>query len=199
MWSVCRYWLVIASLVLTACGSTPTYEPGGLVSKLQQGGYVIYFRHAATDHSQSDTYKDDLSDCRQQRNLSAKGRQQAETIGAAFRALSIPVGDVYSSQLCRCLETAKTAFGKASGTLDITSVMKVDRQERQRRVQAIRTLLATKPGPGRNTVLVSHKHMFTDATSYRLAEGEAAIFIPLGGDKFKLVQQVKADAWMKLK
>jgi broad specificity phosphatase PhoE len=54
-----------------------------------------------------------LDDCATQRNLSAEGRAHARRIGEAFRKMQIPVGRVLSSPWCRCVETAKLAFGGA--------------------------------------------------------------------------------------
>ena len=75
--------------------ATPTMQAGPLAGKtliaaLRQGGYVIYFRHAATDMTQTDS---DLSRCETQRNLNAQGRADARVIGAAFQTLGIPVPD----------------------------------------------------------------------------------------------------------
>ena len=47
-----------------------------------------------------------VDDCATQRNLSAEGRAQAVRIGDLFRANGIVAADVYSSQWCRCLDTA---------------------------------------------------------------------------------------------
>jgi len=47
-----------------------------------------------------------LRDCSTQRNLSEDGRIQSRKIGDFFRAQGIKDALVYSSQWCRCLETA---------------------------------------------------------------------------------------------
>ena len=54
-----------------------------------------------------------LDDCSTQRNLSEEGRAHARRIGEEFRRRRIPVERVLSSPWCRCLETARLAFGKA--------------------------------------------------------------------------------------
>src|SRR6185503_2092474 len=62
-----------------------------LVDALRSGGHVIYFRHGATDQSQTDSDPNNLANCATQRNLTDAGRAQAQTIGTAFRTLGIPV------------------------------------------------------------------------------------------------------------
>src|SRR3972149_40283 len=54
-----------------------------------------------------------LDDCSTQRNLSEAGREESRRIGAAFRKRGVPVDRVLSSRWCRCLETARLAFGGA--------------------------------------------------------------------------------------
>ena len=45
---------------------------------------------------------------------SASGVEQAKRIGGAFRAHGIAIGEVFSSPYCRCIDTAKLAFGRAT-------------------------------------------------------------------------------------
>ena len=164
-------------------GSDPstTLSGAALLSALRRGGYVIYFRHAATDFSQADSDRQNLADCSTQRNLNDEGRDDARAIGAAFRALGIPVGDVLSSEYCRTRETAELAFGRVTPTRDLTSrASTATPAERAERIEALRRLLATPPAPGLNTVLVGHLFNLQDATGVSIAEGEAAIFLPLG-------------------
>ena len=48
----------------------------------------------------------DLNDCSTQRNLNREGRDQAYRIGEKFKAYGIIFSKIYSSQWCRCMETA---------------------------------------------------------------------------------------------
>jgi hypothetical protein len=80
-----------------------------LVAGLRQGGLTVYMRHSLTDRSQHDTGR--LGDRAGQRNLSAAGRVQATRLGAAIRALAIPIGAVLASPVFRAADTAALAFG----------------------------------------------------------------------------------------
>src|SRR5437899_11568440 len=53
-----------------------------------------------------------LEDCSTQRNLDENGRAQARRVGEAFRQHAIAVARVLSSPRCRCLDTARLAFGR---------------------------------------------------------------------------------------
>lgn len=169
-----------------------------LVEKLRQGGYVILVRHAITDQSQSDTDPDNLDNCGAQRNLNQAGRDQSASIGEAIKALNIPVGKVYSSLYCRCIETAELAFGKPETTLDLSSFMRETKQEKTRRVDVIKHLLATYPDPETNNFLVTHKVMLNLASGVHLLEGGAAVFKPEGDLKFQLVALVPSNRWQAM-
>ncbi|WP_455218998.1 histidine phosphatase family protein [Kaarinaea lacus] len=191
--------LGIYLLLLGACATQQKNHIDPVVEKLQQGGYVIFFRHAATDHSQKDIDKKNLENCETQRRLDEKGRQQSKDIGDGFKALSIPVGEVITSHYCRCINTAKIAFGKATPTMDITSIQDVTPEVRQERIANLRKMLATLPEPGTNTILVAHKWMFKDASGHLLEEGEAAIFQPQAHNTAHFIRRVKPEEWVTLK
>src|SRR5215210_2494138 len=69
-----------------------------IIEALQRGGYLIYFRHGATDPSQTDSDPNNLANCATQRNLTDHGRAQARAIGEALKALDIPVNQVLTSE-----------------------------------------------------------------------------------------------------
>src|SRR5256885_16236611 len=81
--------------------------PAQLLAELRKGGYILYFRHAATDMSQSDERMKSFEDCANQRNLIDRGRSDARKAAAAIRRLGIPVERVLASPFCRTVETAQ--------------------------------------------------------------------------------------------
>ena len=82
------------------------FSSSELRQKLREGGYAVYFRHAATDHNQLDQSPVDLSDCSTQRNLASEGVEQAHAMGRAFVRSGIKVDRVLTSPFCRCIDTA---------------------------------------------------------------------------------------------
>ena len=69
-------------------------------------GTVIFLRHAlAPGNGDPKTF--DLNDCRTQRNLDENGRRQARAIGKLIAAAKLNLAGIYSSEWCRCLETAQ--------------------------------------------------------------------------------------------
>jgi phosphohistidine phosphatase SixA len=170
-----------------------------LVERLQRGGYVILFRHAATDASATDM-TGDPRDCSRQRNLDARGRRQAREIGRAFRRLGIPVGPVLASPFCRTRDTARLAFGRVRASSSLLSAdFFPDEGAGARQAGRLRRLLEERPSRGTNAVLVSHAFAIDDAAGVSLAEGEAVVVVPGRGRRgFEVVGRVKAEEWPRL-
>src|SRR5210317_1274413 len=81
-----------------------------LLNTLKDGNKLIFIRHAyAPGGGDPDNF--DIKHCSTQRNLSESGRQQAKNISNFFIENQINFKKVYSSEWCRCKETAKIAFG----------------------------------------------------------------------------------------
>jgi broad specificity phosphatase PhoE len=196
--------LALAALASCGGGAEPSEEaerlgPVELVEALREGGYVVYLRHAITDRSKEDDPVLDLDDCATQRNLSEAGRDQAEAIGEAFRALEIPVNDVWSSEYCRTRNTAELAFGSYEDEPALTGFPEESDPTYDARVRRTRELLARAPAVGENTVLVAHiKNLEESAPDIAIEEGELAVFEPLGGTRFRFRGQLPADVWPDL-
>jgi phosphohistidine phosphatase SixA len=169
-----------------------------LVDRLRRGGYVIYFRHAATGTVQDDP-SPDLSDPGTQRNLSDEGRAQARTIGEGVRRLRIPIGQVLASPYNRTRETAALAFGtdRVRTTRELISEGFPGTDD-DALARNLRRLLGQRPGAGTNTVLVSHGFNLNGATGLTAGEGEAVIFDPGGRDPLQPAGRIAPDDWRRL-
>jgi phosphohistidine phosphatase SixA len=196
---------VTALLFLALLSPARAVDPG-LVTDLRKGGYVIIFRHGATDESQKDVYPLNFSDMKAQRQLSAKGREVAAQIGQAMKKLKIPVGQVITSKLYRAVETGKILSGKDVEVVDAltdsgagsASAMANPNGANQKAGAAVRGLVNTPPKGATNTVLVTHKTNFADAFGKDAAdvqEGEAFIYKPERSGEPKLIGRMKATDW----
>jgi broad specificity phosphatase PhoE len=145
---------------------------------LRAGGQVILIRHAVTTPGSGDPPGMRLDDCSTQRNLSDEGRQHARRIGEQFRKRNIPVDRVLSSPWCRCLETARLAFGKAEVSQPLSNLF--GRYEnRDRQIREMRALLR-EARKGANLVLVSHGSTILALTGVAPATGEMVLVGPQG-------------------
>lgn len=175
-----------------------------LVDRLRGGGFNLYFRHVATDWSQSDDLQSagDWRSCdpARMRQLSNSGRAEAQAIGKAMRELKIPVGEVLASPYCRTVETARLmGLGEVKFTTDVMNL----RAEhyfggRDAIVATARRLLATPPAAGANRVIVAHGNVAREATPVYPGEGEGIVFVPDGNGGFQVLDRVSPERWTRL-
>lgn len=186
-----------AASVAEAEGDKATVAAGvqQLVELLRDGGQVMYLRHAATDTSVDEGVPSDFSDCSTQRNLATAGRRQAVLLGEAVRQLALPVGDVLASPYCRTMDTARLAFGRAR--MDPRLLQATADGAGRRRLDALRELLASPPTHA-NRMLVGHAANIEQVAGVLLDEGEAAVFTPTSGGRFRLRGRIGAHAWARL-
>ena len=175
-----------------------------LVNALRAGGYSLYFRHVATDWSQSDDVRqaEDWRSCdsARMRQLSAAGRAHATAIGAAMRQLDLPVTEVLASPYCRTVETARLM--QLGEVVESVKVMNLRSAEyfggRSSIVASAQELLASSPGSGGNRVIVAHGNVASAATRAYPQEGEALVFQADGAGGFNLRGRIPADDWSRL-
>lgn len=142
-------------LALSALSALPATAQDSVWRRLARGGHVLLLRHAATVPGIGDPPGFQLAACATQRNLSAAGKADARRLGAAFRRENVPVAEVLSSRWCRCLDTARLAFGSVQPAPMIDSMFRDDDASRERKLAELRRYLSAFKGPG-NLVLVTH-------------------------------------------
>lgn len=154
-------WLGLATLLageLWAADALPLAE-------LAKPGRVLMLRHAYAPGT-GDPPNFRLDDCTTQRNLDARGRAQAAALGERLAQAGIARAKVYSSQWCRCMETARLLNAGAVEALPALNSFYERDGERAARVAALRRFLATLPADGPPVILVTHQftiNAFTDA------------------------------------
>jgi phosphohistidine phosphatase SixA len=194
-------------LLLLGCSQLSAEDSRELVSALKQGGYVVVFRHGATDDSQKDIYPINFDDMKAQRQLSEKGRDMARQIGTAIKKLGIPIGEIYTSRLNRAIETGKLLSDKEVRPVDaltdsgagIASAMANPTGGNAKAGLALRELVNAAPKAGTNTFIVTHKTNIADAFGKEASdvqEGEAFIYRSSGSAPAAFVTRVKAAFWI---
>ncbi len=185
---------LLASLGLVSAFalSVSAADSGSLWALLRQGGQVVVIRHASTEPGIGDPPGYRLDDCATQRNLSASGREQAQRIGEAFRTRGIPIGQVLSSRWCRCLETARLAFGSAEAWHPLDSFFD-DRSREPEQTRAVRAKAGERPVSG-NLILVTHQVNITALTGIAPGQGEIVVLMPQGNGAFQVAGRLTPAA-----
>ena len=104
----------IRSLIFVCLLSITSFFPAfaneqKVIKYLKEGGKLILIRHSEAPGT-GDPAHFNLNDCKTQRNLSAEGIEQAKRLGEFFKKNNISIEKVYSSEYCRCKDTARNAF-----------------------------------------------------------------------------------------
>lgn len=101
---------IILVCFLSIASFFPTFaNEQKIIKDLKEGGKLILIRHSEAPGT-GDPANFNLNDCRTQRNLSVEGIEQAKRLGEFFIKNNIPFEKVYSSEYCRCKDTARYAF-----------------------------------------------------------------------------------------
>jgi broad specificity phosphatase PhoE len=185
--------LLLACLSFLALSASTVRADEALWSLLKNGGQVVLMRHALTTAGVGDPEGMVLADCATQRNLSDEGRAHAKQVGDAFRARAIPVAQVLSSPWCRCLETARLAFGKEPQASPALGNLFGRGDPQGRQVAQMRALVSRKPATG-NLVLVSHGSTIQALTGVSPGTGEMVVVTPQGDGKFAVVGRLAVPA-----
>ena len=96
--------LLLAGFIFAFAASASAADAVSL-AELAKPGRVLMLRHAnAPGIGDPPNFK--IEDCSTQRNLDTAGRAQAQALGRRLALAGVKEARVYSSQWCRCLETA---------------------------------------------------------------------------------------------
>ena len=145
-----------------------------VLENLKKGGNLIFIRHAyAPGGGDPDNF--DISDCSTQRNLSESGRKQAKNIGIFFKDNQIPIDKVFSSEWCRCKETAQIAFGKYETKSFLNSFFSEKfSNNRTKQIKDLKKYIK-KWKSNKNLVFVTHYVVISEALNYNPNSGEIVI------------------------
>ena len=145
-----------------------------LLKELKQGGKLIFIRHAYAPGS-GDPNNFNLSDCLTQRNLSEEGRKQSKKIGKFFKKNNIKLDKIFSSEWCRCKETALIAFENYETKSFLNSFFSPKfAKYKDAQINELKEYI-NKWESDKNLVLVTHYVVITELLDYAPASGEIVI------------------------
>ena len=166
-------WMSLLALLVAPAQSIMAEGNGILWEALRSGGHVALLRHAVAPGT-GDPPEFALGDCASQRNLSDEGREQAQRIGARFRANGIERAAVFSSQWCRCHETATLLDLGLVTELPLLNSFFQDYERREPQTQQLRQWIAERD-TSEPLVLVTHYVNIAALTRVRPGSGELVV------------------------
>ena len=176
----------LASLSLATVATADTFE------LLAQPGHVLLLRHANAPGT-GDPPAMKLSDCSTQRNLDDVGRNQARALGQRLRDAGVSKARVYTSELCRCRETAQLLnIGTVQALPALNSTVRLTESERVSQINTLREFIQKLPRDGGPVVLVTHQVIVTSLTHDFPDAGGGVILHLLPDGSFEPVAEVPA-------
>jgi phosphohistidine phosphatase SixA len=187
-----RFWATLiiyltVSIPFSVAETNPDYSE--MIERMKAGGHILKIRHALAPGS-GDPADFKIGDCTTQRNLDDRGREQARAIGNWLRSKGITSARVYSSQWCRCLETAKLIdLGPVAELPALNSFYELV-QNREPNLRALREFIATQPRDGKLIILVTHFVTISAIADRGVSSGEG-VLLELKQDKlYEVVGQL---------
>jgi len=114
----------------------------------------------------------------------ARSGADARRVGATFRTRGISLGRVLSSPWCRCLETARLAFGRAEVWPPLSNLYD-NRAHEAEQMRALKEIAGRRPAGG-NLLLVTHGSVVLPLTGIQPAPAELVVLTPEGPDRFRV-------------
>jgi phosphohistidine phosphatase SixA len=143
-----------------------------MIEKMKVGGHILMIRHARAPGT-GDPANFRIGDCSTQRNLDEGGREQATVIGNWLRLKGITSAKVYSSQWCRCIETAELLdMGPVAELPALNSFYELT-QNREPHLNALRKFIAEQPSDGALIILVTHFVTISAIANEGVSSGDA--------------------------
>lgn len=145
-----------------------------ITDRLKAGGHILMIRHAlAPGNGDPPNFK--IGDCSTQRNLNKTGRTQARNIGDWLRANGVSSARVYSSQWCRCLETAKLMELGPVQELPALNSFYERIQDREPNLSDLNGFISRQPADGELIVFVTHFVTISAVAGESVSSGEGVL------------------------
>ena len=175
--AVRRMRFVILTVLLGFCSTAEVAvadDAANAWKALRSGGHVALMRHADAPGSAGDPPGFRVEDCATQRNLSKKGRADAEKIGSRLKREGIAFEKILSSPWCRCIDTAKLLnLGTVETEATFGNIV-VLRDQREALTAGARALIAKWTARGNLLVLTHGANIFA-LTGISPASGEIVV------------------------
>jgi phosphohistidine phosphatase SixA len=176
-------------VLLTLSARSALADDERVWAALKQGGKIILLRHTHVDIRERIGHLAP-GNCAEEVNLSSRGVEQAKKIGEAFRAHGIAVGEVLTSPYCRCVDTGKLAFGRATSVQYLKPPGIVsDDQAKLNQDRVVQEIL--KHHDASNLVMITHDLNIANAVlEDTVPMGEFFVVQPNGGD-FDVIGKIR--------
>jgi phosphohistidine phosphatase SixA len=177
--------LSILACVVSFVGITAKADSISLKEALDRSKYPVFFLRHALAPGYGDPPDFNIDNCKTQRNLNLEGKDQATSIGIDLKSIGISFDKIYSSEWCRCTETASFLnLGEVTTFSGLNSFF----QDHYNREETLAKLMNKLESLDKNDrfLMVTHQVVISAITGINVASGEAVAYNPSDGSALKL-------------
>jgi phosphohistidine phosphatase SixA len=164
-------------------------DQDSLIEQMKAGGHILMIRHAYAPGN-GDPANFQLGDCSTQRNLDDRGRMQARAIGEWLRDKGIKEVRIYSSQWCRCLETAELLMLGDVTELPALNSFYDRPQDREPNLKALQEFISELALEGELIIMVTHFVTISAITGEGVSSGEGVVLQLKDATNYELIDRL---------
>lgn len=145
-----------------------------LIKAMQSDGHILMIRHAiAPGFGDPEIFK--IGDCSTQRNLDDQGRKQSAKIGEWLRSHNIKPSAIYSSQWCRCMDTARLLdLGKVQEFSALNSFYEMP-ENRESSLSILKQFIAKQTPDNDLIIMVTHHVTISAISGQNVSSGDGVL------------------------
>lgn len=165
------YISIITALSFSAFANNQTEK---LTSLMKGNGYLLMIRHAKAPGF-GDPSNIKIGDCSTQRNLNNEGKLQATKTGEVLKQNNIQASAIFSSQWCRCLETAKLLdMGEVKELPSLNSFFEKT-QNKEPNLKALRSFINSQDINKKLIIMVTHQVTISAISGEYVSSGDGIL------------------------
>ena len=180
------YYIII---IFISLGSSAISEIAiDTLNQIKEGNKLIFIRHAYAP-GEGDPKFFNINDCLTQRNLSKEGKNQAKNIGNFFINNQIDYEKVYSSEWCRCKDTAFIVFKNFETKNFLNSFYEQKfSKNKKNQIKNLKKFVENSKS-SKNIILITHFVVISEALNFFPESGE----IVISDKKFNEIDSYKIE------
>ena len=165
------YISIITALSFSAFANNQTEK---LTSLMKGNGYLLMIRHAKAPGF-GDPSNIKIGDCSTQRNLNNEGKLQATKTGEVLKQNNIQASAIFSSQWCRCLETAKLLdMGEVKELSSLNSFFEKT-QNKEPNLKALKSFINSQDTNKKLIIMVTHQVTISAISGQYVSSGDGVL------------------------
>ena len=193
-WPILLRGSLLFSIIMLLSGwasAADNYDEQKLLADFREGNHIALMRHALAPGT-GDPENFSLDDCTTQRNLSNAGRGQAVKIGTRFKQAGINEAEVYTSQWCRCRETAELlGLGPPAPLASLNSFFR-NYEKKEQQTEALQGWLAAQQLK-KPLILVTHQVNITAFSGIYPDSGEVVLMRRNADGRFEVTGSIHTE------